>query len=209
MILPPDRRRALTAKAQKYAGQLEPALPYLLARGITKEAAQIFSLGYVNEGEYRGRLAIPYLTPAGVVTIKYRCIVHDDCKAFDCVKYLTESGCGTHLYNAHVLIHNNDTIVITEGELDAVTVQAYAGIPAVAYPGVDTWQKQPHYRLCFEGVSEVIVVADGDKPGREAAKRVSESIGMSARVVDLGTGEDANSFIARQGSGLFLERLSQ
>lgn len=209
MILPPDRRRALTAKAQKFAGQLDPALPYLFDRGITKDAAQIFGLGYVAEGEFSGRLSIPYTTPAGVVTIKYRCIQHDDCKVSDCVKYLTESGCGTHLYNAQVLIHCTETVLITEGELDAVTVQAYAGLPAVAYPGVDTWQKQPHYRLCFEGVSEVVVVADGDKTGRAAAKRVADSIGMNARVVDLGDGYDSNSFIAEQGAPAFLERVNQ
>lgn len=207
MILPAERRRALTAKAQKYAGRLDPALPYLLNRGITEEAAQIFSLGYVEEGEFAGRLSIPYVTPAGVVTIKYRCIQHEDCKAADCVKYLTESGCGTHLYNAQVLIHNNETVVITEGELDAVTVQAYAGLPAVAYPGVDTWSKQPHYRLCFEGVSEVVVIADGDTTGRAAAKRVSDSIGMNARVVDLGSGQDSNSFIASESAGAFLEKV--
>jgi len=30
--------------------------------------------------------------------------------------------------------------------------------------------------LCFEGVSEVIVVADGDKPGRDSAAEIAESL---------------------------------
>lgn len=210
MILPQERRQALTAKAQSFAANLNSALPYLGSRGLTKEVAAMFSLGYATDGEVAGRLTIPYLTPGGVVAIKYRCadISHGEHKETSCPKYLNESGVGVRLFNAQVLIRCADTIVVTEGELDAICVQAYTGLPAVAYPGVDTFSKQRHFRLCFEGVSEVIVVADGDKPGRMAAQKVAESIGMNARVVDLPNGDDASSLIARDGAGRFLERLA-
>lgn len=212
MILPPERRSALTAKAQAYAGQVDHAMDYLLARGISKDVALMFSLGYVTEGDFARRLSIPYITPAGAVQIKFRCTNpahHDGTKHVntDCPKYLYEAGTSTHLFNAQVLIHAADRVVLTEGELDAVCVQAYCGIPAVGYPGVETWGNQPHWRLCFEGVGEVIVVADGNKVGRDAARRVAESIGLSARVVEMPTGEDSNSFIASYGAGAYLERL--
>lgn len=213
MKISPERRRALTAKAQGFAGNIEQAVPYLLNRGISREVAAMFNMGVVPYGqEFAGRLSIPYMTPAGVVQIKYRCtdLSHGDHKGDEtCPKYLYEAGCGIHLYNAQVLISTGDLVVVTEGELDAVCVQAYCGIPAVAYPGVETWQKQSHYRLCFEGVSEVIVVADGDKPGREAARRVADSIGSSARVLDMPDGQDSNSYIASQGAGAFIERTQQ
>lgn len=172
----------------------------------------MFSLGFVPDGQFAGRLSIPYMTPGGVVQIKYRCaneLHHEGAKHIepDCPKYLYEAGTGTYLYNAQVLIHASETVVITEGELDAICVQAYTGLPAVAYPGVETWKKHPHWRLCFEGVSSVIVIADGDKPGRESALRVAESIGLSARVVDLPNGHDSNSYIASESAGTFLERL--
>lgn len=215
MNLSPERRRALTAKAQGFAGNVDQVLVYLAGRGITDQVAAMFSLGCVPTGqEYAGRLTIPYLTPAGVVQIKYRCADlshHNDSGDHtndECPKYLYEAGTGTHLYNAQVLIHAADLVVVTEGELDAICVQAYTGIPAVAYPGVETWAKQQHYPLCFEGVSEVVVVADGDKVGKEAARKVAESIGMHARVLNMPSGEDSNSFIASQGAGAFLERLS-
>lgn len=210
MILPQERRRALTAKSQTYAGNVEQAMPYLDSRGLTKEVAAMFSLGYVSDGEQAGRISIPYHTPNGVVAIKYRCanIEHGEHKDVDCPKYLSESGVGIHLFNAQVLIHCADTVVVTEGEMDAICVQAYTGLPAVAYPGVDTWKKHRHFRLCFEGVSEVIVVADGDKPGRVAAQQVAESIGLNARVIDLPNGDDASSYIASHGAGRFLERIT-
>ena len=212
MILPLERRLALAAKAKTYAGNVEQALPYLLSRGITDQVAAMFSLGCVTEDDMAGRLTIPYVTPAGVVQIKYRCTNlahHDGTKHVEkgCPKYLYESGTGTYLYNAQVLIHASEQVVVTEGELDAICVQAYTGLPAVAYPGTDTWDKHRHYRLCFEGVSEVIVVADGDKAGRDSARKVAESIGMNARVIDMPSGEDSNSYIASQGASAFTERI--
>lgn len=213
MILPAERRQALTAKAQEYAAHLDDGMEYLLSRGIVKEAAVMFRLGSVTNGEFAGRLSIPYVTnPGGVVQIKYRCTNmahHDGFKHVHetCPKYLYEAGTGTYLFNAQVLIHAAERVIITEGELDALCVQAYTGIPAVGYPGVDTWKAHPHWRLCFEGVSEVIVVGDGNKVGREAARKVAESIGIYARVVNMPEGEDSNSLIASQGAGAYLERI--
>lgn len=172
----------------------------------------MFMLGYATDGDYQGRLTIPYVTPGGVVQIKYRCADMEHHKGFKhtdpkCPKYLYEAGTSTHLFNAQVLIHTGELVVVTEGELDAVCVQAYCAIPAVAYPGVSTWRSNEHFRLCFEGLSEVVVVADGDEEGRESARRVAESIGIAARVMDLPASDDANSFIATRGAGAFLERL--
>jgi DNA primase len=214
MNLSGERRRALTAKARSLAGNVEQALPYLMSRGISAEVAEMFQLGYSPHGtEQGGRLAIPYYTPAGVTNIKYRCIdldhgAHGDHKGHSCPKYIYEAGLGHRLYNAQVLIDTGDSVVLTEGELDAVCVQAYCGIPAVAYPGCDTWSKERHWPLCFEGIAEVIVVCDGDKVGREAAGRVAKSMGMKARVIDMPSGEDANSFIHENGAGAFLERIA-
>ncbi len=51
------------------------------------------------------------------------------------------------------------------------------------------------------------VIADGDAPGRVAAQKVADTIGWSARVVDLGDGIDANEFIASHGEAAFRERI--
>lgn len=207
-MISPARRAALTAQAEGYERNLHLAESYLLDRGISLEAAQMFRLGYDSEGTYKGRLAVPYHTPAGVVNLKFRCTRNHDCKATGCKKYLFLPALGQHLYNAQVLIQTSDTAIVTEGELDAICVQAYCGLPAVAYPGTESWNAHRHWRLCFEGVGEVIVVADGDEPGHAAARKVAESIGMAARVVDLPTGMDSNSVIQEKGANAFLELIS-
>lgn len=204
MKLSAERRRALTSKAQQYAANLDAGLDYLVQRGISREVAHMFQLGVVPAGqEFAGRISIPYITPAGVVQIKYRRTDHSESP-----KYVYEAGLGVHLYNAQILITAGDTVVLTEGELDAICVQAYVGLPAVAYPGVDTWRNQEHWPLCFEGVGEVVVLSDGDSVGRESAKRVAESIGVKARVVDLGDGADANSFLLDRGVAALAERIN-
>lgn len=206
------QRDALTALADSLTRNLPDALPYLLSRGISQEVAVMFGLGYVTEGDYAGRLSIPYRTQDGVVALKYRCANtdHGDHKnrELGCTKYLAEPGSGVHLFNAQALT-KAERAVLTEGELDAVCVQAYCGIPAVGYPGTETWQTQPHFPLCFEGIPEVAVVSDGDEQGRRAAGRVAKSIGSNARVVPMPEGEDANSWMLRHGAAAFLELITQ
>lgn len=214
MTLSPERRQALTAKAETYTQHLDTVMPYLLQRGISRQVAEMFKLGCVPPGgEYAGRLSIPYLRPAGVIHLKYRCAnpdhhqdnkhVHDKCP-----KYLYEQGTQHSLYNAHVLIRETGLVVVTEGELDAICVQAYCGIAAVGYPGTQSWAKNKNvYRLCFESVAEVIVVADGNDVGRESARRVAESIGSAARVVELPEGSDSNDYIVKHKADGYKERL--
>ena len=209
MILSPERRKSLAAKAAGLHDNLANVVAvqsYLDTRGISSVVAEMFQLGATEDGS---RLSIPYLTRNGVVQIKYRCTAGHDHKSPDvsCTKYYGEAGCGYHLYNAPALIGAGELVVVTEGELDSVMVHAYTGIPAVAYPGVKNWN--PNWRYCFEGVDEVVVVADGDDVGRNAALQIAKKIGQAARVVDLGDGDDASAYIQREGAQNFLGRITQ
>ena len=209
-FVPRQRRSHLTDLANEYRRNLSRAEKYLLDRGISLEAAQAFGLGYVTDGPHAGRLSVPYWTPNGVVDIRLRCTSSHDCKVVECPKYLPAVAAnGQHLFNAQVLIGASDRAVVTEGELDAVCVQSYCAIPTVAFPGTESWNANRHWRYCFEGISEVLVIADGDEVGRGAAKKVAESIGMSARVVDMPPKFDSNLFLQEKGSNAFLELINR
>jgi DNA primase len=104
------------------------------------------------------------------------------------------------LFNVNAFFQPSATIVVTEGELDALAVQQATGLPAVGYPGTSGWK--PFYFRCFSGYQTVVVVADGDEPGREAAKSVAKEIGRAAdtvRVVRLEDGADASSVLVSEG----------
>lgn len=184
----------------------------MVSRGLDQATTERFQIGYIDASDANrsiaGRISIPYLTPKGPVGIKYRCIGDHNCKEWNHEKYITDPGTKPHLYNAQVLRHT-PKVVVVEGEIDAITVEMH-GIPAVAYPGASTWKSNGFWRWCFDSVDEVVVVADGDDPGRKAAATVAESLRDSVhgdvRLVHLPDGEDSNSMIRRDSAG-YLNRL--
>jgi DNA primase len=158
-----------------------------------------FRLGYVSEPlvghEYlRNRLAIPYLTPAGVVEIKFRRI--DDS---DGPKYLYQSGSTSErIFNPQALFDDRDYICVCEGELDAITAEQ-CGIPAVGIPGVDNWQ--PFFAKVFAGYDRVLILGDADDSGQgEGFANDLARLIPNSRVVLMPDGHDVNSFYMAEGS---------
>jgi Toprim-like len=178
-----------------------------------------FRIGVVVEPEpghehLKGWMCIPYLTVSGPVHLKFRCLENHRCKDHGHPKYMgpasdagrVEKGAPkAWLFNAQAVLTAEDWIVITEGELDAVAVETLADMPAVAQPGSTIWAKVPYWPRVFDGLKP-IVLADGDRAGREAAQQVAASL-WDARVVQMPEGEDANSFLVTYGVDEFYRRL--
>jgi len=178
------RRQFLQTATDGYYEALKgsPAVDYLLARGITGEVAQRFRLGYVAdplEGHerFKGRLAIPYLTPSGVSGIRFRTIDGSE------PKYDQESGVGTPLYNVRDLHRSEPWIAVCEGELDTVVMSGLVGVPAVGIPGVSHWGKSVWDRL-LQDYEQVFICVDPDEAGGkivpDIARRVENPV-----VIDL------------------------
>lgn len=198
-----ERRAFFESAVSRFQSDLEGSTrgqEYLAGRGVGPEAARGFRLGVVVsriaglEG-YSGRLAIPYLTPAGPVNIRFRCLKAHDCKAEGCPKYLSIEGAETNLYNVLDLKKPGDAICIAEGEIDALTL-SMAGLPAVGVPGVENWRK--HWAKCLEDFSAVWVFADGDKAGRKFASFLTKE--ARARPVSMPAGHDVNSLYMERGA---------
>lgn len=200
VLLSRARKASLDRIAKSYHESLDDStLEYFANRGLSEEDLRAFRIGSVVEPAeghemYAGRACIPYMTPTGTVNLKFRCIEDHRCKDHGHEKYYALSGYGTRLYNVLALQKDSPTIAITEGEIDAMSVQARLGIPCVGYPGATQWQGNTHWPLCFEGYQTVYVIADGDKPGRDAAKQVASTL-RNAQVVHCEDGEDANSLL--------------
>lgn len=193
----PSLRKDLEAATARYQTALpeSPAVAYLQGRVISGRTAQLARLGYVADvaDPMHGRLAIPYLTRAGVVNIKYRRLDGGD------PKYLYWPGLDSTLYGVEDFFTTAGPLVITEGEVDCLSIKQ-AGVRCVGYPGVQNFKA--HHARCFYGEDLVVIVADGDTPGRDAAKAISKEIGRWAervRVVRCPDGADANSVLVEQG----------
>lgn len=174
----------------------EGAGAYLADRGVTAGTAARFLLGYVSnpmlgDEDYKGRLSIPYLTPTGVVDIRFRVLVGDG------PKYLGKPGAKTHLFNVNDLHTPSRVIAICEGELDAVIMSGECGVPAVGVPGATNWKD--HYSLLFEDYDRVLVVCDGDQAGREFGKKVAREV-EGALVIHMPEGMDVNEVFLQEGT---------
>lgn len=167
----------------------------------------MFRLGSVPSGvsaewsRYTGMLALPYLTVNGPASVKFRHLDGTE------PKYLAPEGQELRLFNVRACMHTGGQIIVTEGEIDAITLHAECGLPAVGVPGASSWRK--HYRRLLEGFNDVVILTDNDvksngsNPGRDLALKIKDSISQS-RIVSLPPGEDVNSYFKKVGKeGMF------
>lgn len=185
-----------TARFQSVLAHDETGQKYLLGRGITADAAGFHRLGVVHEPpvgyeDYEGRLAIPYVTPTGVIDIRFRAMNDTDTP-----KYLTRPGGTAHLYNVGALSVDTTVIAVTEGELDALTAHSLCGIPAVGVPGANNWK--PWWARAFHDYDRVLILCDGDDPGREWGKTLARDI-EAAVVIHMPSGFDVNKHFLAYG----------
>lgn len=199
-----EQRVFFETAASTYHADLQAdtsAQEYLRRRGFGPQAAATCRLGVVRRPlpgheSYAGRLAIPYLTPAGVVNIRFRCLRQHSCKDEKCPKYLSSEGLESNLYNVADLKKPGDFICVTEGELDAVTLSSLCGLPAVGVPGVESWQD--HFSRCLEDFSVIFSFADGDAAGRKFSKFLAKEV--KARPIRMPGGMDVNEFFLARGA---------
>ena len=199
-----SQKASLQAAAALYHAQgKEGALAYMEGRGLDAEAVREHRIGLVSSPmdghEYlRGRLAIPYLGPKGnVYNLRFRCLDHQDCKASGCnTKYISLPGYPSRIFNVRAIVGSHDTIHVTEGELDCISL-SYCGLASIGVPGVETLPR--HFPRLVAGFSRVVLWADSDEAGRALIKSFQRVI-PRAEAVMLPEGQDVNSLLISEGT---------
>ena len=206
MTLTQEQRSLLESQTSRYQSNLYVAAEYLEGRGITEDTAVWARLGVVDEPIYGdddgayNRLAIPYITRSGVVCFRYRCIRGHRCDEEGCAKYLGGLGVVPRIYNVGHLVTAGNSICVTEGELDALTL-VQLGYDAVGIPGAQTWK--PHWVRLFEDFGRIIVMVDGDSGGSKFAKAWESRFPQTVELVQMDEGDDVNSVYLLEGSEYF------
>jgi DNA primase len=201
-----SQRSFLLQATQRYAATIEDASDYLSSRQLSVEEAKVFHLGVVvdplpGHEPYKGRLAIPYITPSGVVDIRFRDLTgtHD-------AKYMGLVGAETTMFNTQAVFAADDYICVTEGEFDCIMMSVKTQHPTVGIPGANNWKK--HYAKILDDFDVVVVLADGDAPGLEFGKKISRELG-NVNIISMPDGEDVNSMMIKNGSEWLDERIRQ
>lgn len=198
-----EQRRFFEQAVAQYQADLAvdaAAQAYLEGRGIGPEPAARFRLGVVEtplvgHESYGGRLVIPYLTPSGVVNVRFRCLKSHKCSEAGCPKYLSLDGTEGNLYNVGDLKVDSPFICVAEGEIDTLTL-SISGLPAVGVPGVKTWQA--HFSRCLEDFDTVYAFGDGDDAGGKFSSFLAKE--ARARPISMPRGSDVNDIYRAHGA---------
>lgn len=206
MRLNNSQRSFLLQATQRYAESIESASEYLSSRQLSVDEAKVFHLGVVvdplpGHEPYKGRLAIPYITPSGVVDIRFRDLTgtHD-------AKYMGLVGAETTMFNTQAVFAADNYICVTEGEFDCIMMSVKTQHPTVGIPGANNWKK--HYAKILDDFDVVVVLADGDSPGLEFGKKIARELG-NVNIISMPDGEDVNSMMIKNGSDWLDERIRE
>jgi len=199
-----SQRESLEKAVGHYQQSIGLAEEYLASRGLSLTDADTVRLGYVAEPlpgheQFTGRLSIPYITPSGVVDIRFRSVGPQE------PKYMGMPGTQTRLYNVNALLTAENYIAVTEGEIDAITLNYKCGIPAIGVPGANNWKR--HYSRLLQDFEKVFIFADGDQPGQDFAKKVSQEV-SGVTVINMSEGHDVNSTYLINGAEYFLQKVA-
>ncbi len=187
------------------------ALPYLEKRGITADTAERFNIGFIRRFEEAGtiedRIIIPY--PGEPYYTARRL---SKANAGDRKKYLyppKEIAGEKRLFNLPALTNGEKAVFITEGPIDAITLEQSGG---AAIASNDPGQIKAAIDAAIEKeikltVETFIIIPDEDRTGEQKAKKKLETLkeaGFQAYIYHVPAEyHDINDFFLKAGTDAF------
>lgn len=169
-----------------------------IERALSDETIEHFKLGYDAS---RNAIAIPIFKNGELVNIKYRLLEPKD------AKYTSERGAETWMYNEDGIQHAKKmgAVLVVEGEFDLMSVWQ-SGIKHVVSPasGKDSYGV---WLELLDSVPRVFLAYDNDVPGKDAAYKFAERIGVDKSFeITYPTGiKDANEYFKKYDRADFRE----
>jgi DNA primase len=177
---------------------------YLRSRGISPETARRWQLGFAG-----GRLTIPLNDAAGqTVGFCGRATGNQEPKYRNSTGDLLfqRNGLVFGLDQAAEAIRKQGTALLVEGPLDVIQLHQAGFTHAVACLGTSVSALQLQL-LQRQGMKHLLIALDGDHAGQAATEKLIEQLqpqlvagGVSASVVQLPEGEDADGLLRTQGA---------
>lgn len=139
-------------------------------RNIPREFIDLYKIG-----EDGNRIIFPFLLPDGELAMAKARDAVDGAKPIP-----TASNCEPILFGWQAIPANARSVVITEGEIDAVSSAAF-GFPALSVPfggggkGKQNWIENEFDRM--ERFDKIYIATDMDEPGEQAAAEIASRLG--------------------------------
>lgn len=167
------------AKPEGLSAPKSKVVDYLRDRGLTKKSISAYQVGEIaTKGKEPGPwIVFPFLKEGTPAFIKYLHLERENGKK----KIRADADCEPILFGMQTIAKDQSFLVITEGELDAMSLFEY-GIPAVSVPfGGGTGEKHRWIETCWlwlELFSEIFLCMDADEAGQAAAKDIAPRLGL-------------------------------
>lgn len=191
-------RRTYSKPSREGVQALLPAhTDWLASRAITPATARLFKLA-----SRKGALMFPYLRDGELIAAKYR-------KA-PAKEFFVDADCEPCLFGWQALKGTERSVVLCEGEMDALAFAEY-GIPALSVPfGGGKGAKQSQWiEAEYDRLAQfdwLFLALDTDGPGVEATQEIVHRLGRErCRVVELPR-KDANACLLE---GVTREQIAQ
>lgn len=143
---------------------------YLASRGLTAETVKAFMVRASEDGE---DILLPYIRGSELLNAKWLKVDRPGGKKI----MRMEKDCEPLLFGWQAVPDDARSVVLCEGELDAMSAQQL-GFPALSVPngaGGMQWVEVEFPRL--ERFDTIYVCFDSDEPGRKGATEVAERLG--------------------------------
>ena len=200
---------------------------WLKSRGFTDYKTWIqFGLGFVsnwcgkeihqllktceNKGNVAGFVSIPYFDGKGEV---HYCVLRTVVPAWCTdqepnLKEWSPAEVGKPLYCEHYLRASMDTIAVTEGPIDSISLTIMTGTPTVGLGGTSNTKRfcqVLYYAKPEQRPKKVVLNLDANDPGRDASDKIAaflDKIGVDHSVLRMPPGvKDANEWLQIQVKG--------
>lgn len=191
----PRQYRKPTVQHRSPVGAVEA---YLTGRGLTLETLKAFRIRASEDGS---EILLPYMRGQELVNAKWLKVERIDGKKI----MRMEKDCAPILFGWQVIPENARSVVLCEGEIDAMSLYQL-GYPALSVPnGASGMQwveiEYPH----LERFDEIFVCFDADETGKKGAQAAAERLGRErCRMVEL-PANDANDVLTKGYEGADLE----
>jgi len=209
-------RKPQPPKAAKKAETSSAVHRYLTGRGLTADTIAAFRIGETAEvGPFEGWksdrpikgpwIVLPFFRDGLLVACKYLHVQRKDGKKFT----LVEPGCQPVLFGWQAVPDNCRVIVLTEGEIDAMTMHQY-GYPALSVPfgggkaGKQAWIENEFPYL--ERFEEIVLALDQDEEGQRAVEEIINRLGRHRCRIATFTFKDANECL---NQGVTAEQMAE
>ena len=157
-------------------------------RKLTEEALKHYKVTFSE-----GKIAFPFIRNGKTENVKYRAKGTGNWKEFS-----QEIGCRPCLFGADNVSPESDTLYITEGEIDAISLYQYGFKNSVSIPGGannDKWiAEEWEWLIRFK---TIYLIMDKDEAGDKASQDFSKRLGLwRCKIVSLPL-KDANECLTK------------